>query len=130
MSEDKGKMDIQMAADDLYLEEVFTDRRVGTMQRLTPVTSSGEPDGSRTTLFVGQTQVLTPAGSLPLSFEIPADSLEGAVEGFGAAAENAVQDTMKKLEEMRRESASSIIVPGSEGGGMPGAPGGGGIRMP
>jgi hypothetical protein len=130
MSEDKGKMDIQMAADDLYLEEVFTDRRVGTMQRLTPVTSSGEPDGSRTTLFVGQTQVMTPAGSLPLSFEIPADSLEGAVEGFGAAAENAVQDTMKKLEEMRRESASSIIVPGSEGGGMPGAPGGGGIRMP
>jgi hypothetical protein len=130
MSEDKGKMDIQMSADDLYLEEVFTDRRVGTMQRLTPVTSNGEPDGSRTTLFVGQTQVLTPAGSLPLSFEIPADSLEGAVEGFGAAAENAVQDTMKKLEEMRRESASSIIVPGSEGGGMPGAPGGGGIRMP
>ena len=129
MSEDKGKMDIQMSTDDLYLEEVFTDRRVGTMQRLTPVTSNGEPDESRTILFVGQTQVLTPAGSLPLSFEIPADSLEGAVAGFGAAAENAVQDTMKKLEEMRREAASSIIVPGSEGGGMPGAPGGGGIQM-
>jgi len=130
MSEDKGKMDIQMSTDDLYLEEVFTDRRVGTMQRLTPVTSNGEPDESRAILFVGQTQVMTPAGSLPLSFEIPADSLEAAVAGFGAAAENAVQDTMKKLEEMRREAASSIIVPGSEGGGMPGAPGGGGIRMP
>ena len=126
MSEDKGKMDIQMSADDLYLEEVFTDRRVGTMQRLTPVTSNGEPDETRPVLYVGQTQVMTPAGSLPLSFEVPADSLEGAVAGFGAAAENAVQDTMKKLEEMRREAASSIIVPGSEGGAAPG----GGIRMP
>ena len=126
MSEDKGKMDIQMSSDDLYLEEVFTDRRVGTMQRLTPVTSNGEPDGTRPVLYVGQTQVMTPAGSLPLSFEVPADSLEGAVAGFGAAAENAVQDTMKKLEEMRREAASSIIVPGSEGGAVPG----GGIRMP
>ena len=126
MSEDKGKMDIQMSSDDLYLEEVFTDRRVGTMQRLTPVTSYGEPDGTRQVLYVGQTQVMTPAGSLPLSFEVAADSLEAAVAGFGAAAENAVQDTMKKLEEMRRESASSIIVPGSESGGVPG----GGIRMP
>lgn len=126
MSEDKGKMDIQMSTDDLYLEEVFTDRRVGTMQRLTPVTSNGEPDGTRPVLYVGQTQVMTPAGSLPLSFELAADSLEGAVAGFGAAAENAVQDTMKKLEEMRREAASSIIVPGSEGGPVPG----GGIQMP
>jgi hypothetical protein len=130
MSEDNAKMDIQMSADDLYQEEVFTDRRIGTMQRLTPVDANGAPDTKRTVLYVGQTQVMTPAGSLPLSFEVPADSLAAAVAGFGAAAENAVQDTMKKLEEMRREAASSIIVPGSEGGAMPGAGGGGGIRMP
>ena len=131
MAEDNAKMDIQMSTDDLYTEEVFTDRRVGTIQRLTPVSANGDPDASRKVLFVGQTHVLTPAGSLPLSFEVPADTLEEAIAQFGAEAEKAMADTMKKLEEMRREAASSIIVPGADGGAMPGgAQGGGNIRMP
>jgi len=130
-------MDATMNVEDLYIEEVFTDRRVGTIQRLTPVTPAGEPDAAREILYVGQTQVLTPGGALPLSFEIPAASLGDAVAGFGKAAEAAVQDTMRRLQEMRREAASSLIVPGSGGadglGGMGpggGLPGGGKIRMP
>lgn len=123
-----------MQADDLYLEEVFTDRRVGTIQRLSPVTPNGAPDPSRPVLYVGQAQVMTPAGALPLSFDIPASTLSEAIEGFGPAAENAVADTMKRLQEMRREAAGSIILPESGGAGMgagiPGAPGGGKIRMP
>ena len=125
-------MDASMNVEDLYLEEVFTDRRVGTIQRLTPVTPDGEPDAAREILYLGQTQILTPGGALPLSFEIPAASLGDAVAGFGKAAEAAVQDTMRRLQEMRREAASSLIVPGSGGadglGG--GLPGGGKIRMP
>ncbi len=124
-----------MNAADLYLEEIFTDRRVGTIQRLTPVDADGRPDSSRTVSYVGQAQVMTPAGALPLSFEIPAASLSEAVAGFGAAAERAVQETMQRLQEMRREAAGSIIVPESGGaglgGGLPGMSGGGGkIRMP
>lgn len=122
-----------MDAADLYLEEVFTDRRVGTIQRLTPVSSDGLPDGSRSVVYVGQAQIMTPAGALPLSFEIPADSLEQAVAEFGPAAEKAVSETMQRLQEMRREAAGSIIVPDSGAGlgpGMPGAPGGGKIRIP
>ena len=124
-----------MNADDLYLEEIFTDRRVGTIQRLTPVDAEGKPDSSRQVAYLGQAQVMTPAGALPLSFEIPAASLAEAVAGFGAAAEQAVQDTMQRLQEMRREAAGSIIVPESGGaglgGGLPGVTGGGGkIRMP
>jgi hypothetical protein len=120
---------------DLYLEEVFTDRRVGTIQRLTPVTTTGQTDASRSVVYVGQAQVMTPAGALPLSFEIPARSLAEAVAGFGAAAEQAVAETMQKLQELRREAAGSIILPESGGagmgpGGMPGVPGGGKIRMP
>ena len=125
-------MDASMNVEDLYLEEVFTDRRVGTIQRLTPVTPDGEPDAAREILYLGQTQILTPGGALPLSFEIPAASLGDAVAGFGKAAEAAVQDTMRRLQEMRRAAASSLIVPGSGGadglGG--GLPGGGKIRMP
>ncbi len=128
-------MEIKMQEDDLYLEEVYTDRRVGTIQRLTPVTTSGEPDTSRPVRFLGQAQLLTPGGALPLNFEIDATSLQEAIAGFGPAAEVALEDTMKRIEEMRREAASSLIVPGSAGG-MPGGgvPGGGlpggGIQMP
>lgn len=132
MADEQTKMDIQMTADDLYQEEIFTDRRVGTLQRLTPVTAKGEPDNSRSIRFVGQTQILTPAGALPLSFEIEASTLDEAIAGFGKAAEGAVEDTMKRLEEMRREAASSLIVPGTGAGPMGGQGGipGGGIQMP
>lgn len=113
------KMDTQA----LYREEVFTDRRVGTIQRLSPVTSGGEDDTSRPVRYVGQTQVMTPMGALPLSFELEADSLEGAMERFPEAAQKALEETMQELQEMRRESASRIVTP--DGGGMGGGMGGG-----
>lgn len=127
----------QMSSDDLYLEEVFTDRRVGTIQRLSPVDAMGRPDPARTVLYIGQTQILTAAGALPLSFEIEAASLQEASSKFGDGAKLALQQTMERLEEMRRDAASSIIVPeaGAAGqlggmGGIGGMPGGGKIRMP
>ncbi|HEY7673062.1 MAG TPA: hypothetical protein VIC71_12660 [Gammaproteobacteria bacterium] len=113
MADNRAEVDINMDAAALYREETFTDRRVGTVQRLTPIDRSGNPDSSRSVLYVGQTQVLTPAGSLPLSFEIPAQSLDEAVQKFGAQAEVALTSTMRRLEELRREAASSIIVPGA-----------------
>lgn len=133
MPQQENDMDARMRADDLYHEETFTDRRVGTIQRLTPVTAQGDPDRSRAAVFAGQTQILTPAGALPLSFEIPGTTLAEAVEGFAKAAEEAIADTMQRLQELRREAAGSIIVPEGGGlGGLPGGglPGGGKIRMP
>ncbi|CAG0946279.1 hypothetical protein GPROT2_03660 [Gammaproteobacteria bacterium] len=124
----------QMSSDDLYLEEVFTDRRVGTIQRLSPVDAMGRPDPARAVLYVGQTQILTAAGALPLSFEIEAGSLQEAAAKFGDGAKVGLQQTMERLEEMRREAASSIIVPeagaAAQLGGLGGGPGGGKIRMP
>ena len=129
MAQDPAEFEMHMDKHGLYAEEVFTDRRVGSIQRLTPVDGSGQPDDSRPVLFVGQTQLLTRAGPLPLSFEIPATTLGEAADKFADCAGQAVEETMHRLEEMRREAASSIIVP--EGGMPPGAaPGGGKIRMP
>jgi hypothetical protein len=109
----------------LYREETFTDRRVGTLQRLTPITAAGDTDKTRPVLYVGQTQVLTPAGALPLSFEVPATSLDDAVAKFGEGAKQALARTMRRLEELRREQASSIIVPGAAPpAGGTGGPGG------
>lgn len=134
MSDERLHLELAMETNDLYQEEIFTDRRVGTLQRLTPVDATGRPDPSRPVLFVGQTQLMSRMGALPLSFEIPAASLEEAVAKFGEAANQALEETMQKVEEMRREQASSIIVPdagGFGGGGAPpGMPGGGRIRMP
>ncbi len=108
--------------DNLYLEETYTDRTVGTLRRMTPVTKNGSPDASRKVFFVGQTQVMTAMGALPITFEIETDSLEEAVAGFTDGAKQAFEDTMKQLEEMRREQASSIVVPGRGGMGAGGTP--------
>lgn len=127
--------DIEMETDNLYQEETFTDRRIGSLQRLTPISADGTRDPKRPVLFVGQTQILTPAGALPLSFEIKAETLAEAVARFGEHAKDALSNTMHRLEELRREAASSIIVPsGGMPGGVPGGgggvPPGGGIQMP
>jgi hypothetical protein len=126
MADELSDAEIAMDSTALYQEETFTDRRVGTLQRLTPITASGVRDDTRPILYVGQTQVLTPAGALPLSFEVPATSLDDAVAKFGEAAKVALARTMRRLEELRREQASSIIVPGAAppGAGGAGGPGG------
>jgi hypothetical protein len=126
--------DPKMDSANLYREESFTDRRVGTIRRLTPVKTDGSADATRPELFVGQAQLLTPMGAIPLNFEIGATSLHEATQKFAAAAQEAVQRTMQELQEMRREQATSIVIPegGAAGlGGLGGAPGGGGkIRIP
>ena len=88
-----------------------------------------------TIVYEGKTQILTPAGGLPITFEIEATSLGEATLKFSEAAEVAIEDTMRRLEELRRDAASSIIVPGAGGAGSAGGvPGGGvpggGIKMP
>ena len=132
MSDSQGKNEIQMQADGMYREEVFTDNAVGTIRRLTPVTAAGDSDPSREETFVGNTQVMTNAGPMPLNFEIPAKSLAEAIAGFGPAATEAFEQTMEELREMQRQQASSIVVPrgGVDPGGMGGGMGGGKIQIP
>jgi len=122
--------DIKVDSKALYLEEVFTDRRIGTIRRLTPVSGDGVRDTARAVLYVGETQVLTPAGALPIGFEIGAGSLEEAADKFGQLAKEAIERTVKELQELRRQAASSIVIPQ---GGLPpagGMGGGGKIQMP
>ena len=124
--------DAQMDADALYQEEMFTDRRVGAMRRLTPVKRDGSRDESRPVLFIGQAEIMTNMGPVPINFEIPGDNLEQAVAGFGPAAAAAVERTVQQIQEMRRQQASQLVVPQ---GGLPpnlgaGPRGGGKIQLP
>lgn len=126
---DERKPEITMDAADMYREEMFTDRKMGSIRQLTPVNSDGSPDSSRPIQFLGQAQLLTPVGTLPLSFEINAGSLEEAIREFPDAAKVAVDHAVRELQEMRREAASSIVIPETGAGGL-GAPGGGKIQLP
>jgi hypothetical protein len=119
MSSASNGRQASMDATQIYREEIFTDRRVGTIRRLTPVTVDGTPDAARTVIFVGQAQVMTPMGAVPISFELDSPTLDGAVAKFGDAAEQAVQQTMRELQEIRREQASSLVIPDSAGGSLP-----------
>jgi hypothetical protein len=122
--------DIKMDPSDLYREEVFTDRKMGTVRRLTPVKADGSPDSGRSELYVGQAQLLTPMGAVPVSFEISADSLDEAVQRFADEAKQAVDRTVEELKELRRQASSSIVVPQVGPGGPGDLPGGGKIQMP
>lgn len=122
MSEaDGGARDIRIDTDNLYLEEVFTDLGAGTIRRLTPVNADGSVDIGRSILFMGQAQVLSQMGPIPLTFELEGTDLATAIDAFPAAAEEAVKRMVDELREMQRQQASQIVVPGSAGGagGMP-----------
>jgi hypothetical protein len=111
-------IELKLDADDLYREETFTDRRIGTLRRLTPVTKTGEEDPSRPVMFIGQAQLWTQMGPLPINFELEIPTLEEALEAFPEAAKVALEQTMEEAKEMRRQQASQIVVPGASPGGI------------
>jgi len=117
----------------LYREETFTDRRLGMIRVLTPVTKDGATDLARKVVYLGEAQLLTQVGALPLTFEIDARSMAEATEKFADAAKVAVERAVKELQEMRREADSPIILPDRmpPGLGGPGGPrGSGNIQLP
>jgi hypothetical protein len=110
-----------MDAASLYREEIYTDRAAGTLRVLVPVTRDGGPDQTRPTVYVGEAQILTNMGPLPISFEIEATTLGDAVQRYGEASKEGVERAMHELQELRRQASSSILVPGSAAGLPPGA---------
>ena len=121
--------ELKMDPANLYREEIFTDRKVGTIRVMTPVKNDGSTDTSRKTIYVGETQLMTPMGALPLAFEIEADSLGNATTKFAEVAKVAVERAVREFQEMRRQASSSIVIPDGIPPGL-GGPGGGKIKLP
>ena len=121
--------ELKMDPANLYREEIFTDRKVGTIRVMTPVKNDGSTDTSRKTIYVGETQLMTPVGALPLAFEIEADSLGNAATKFAEVAKVAVERAVREFQEMRRQASSSIVIPEGIPPGL-GGPGGGKIKLP
>ena len=104
---DLDNLKADMDAANLYTEEIVTDRKMGTIHVLTPITPEGAKDPTRAPIFTGEVQIMTQMGPLPISFDIPAASVAEAVAKYGEAAKEGVRQTLERLQEMRREAASN-----------------------
>jgi len=112
-------IDFRVDRNNLYLEEGFTDMKVASIRRMTPVKPDGSPDPSRQTVFIGQTQLMTPDGPLPIQNQLAAATLGEAIAKFPAAMAEAMQHVIQELrrmeqmhEQQKRQDNSRIIVPG------------------
>ena len=121
--------EIRADLNNLHREEVFSDMRLATIRRLQPVREDGSPDPSRPTTYIAETTIVSQLGPIPVQAPIEADSLKDAFSKFPEAIRTAVDRLSERAQEMRREEASRIVVPGTMppdmGGGRPG--GGGGL---
>ena len=135
-SDKAGARDVQMDSTDLWREESITDRRIGTLRVMTPIRADGQPDPARRVSYVGEAQMMTNVGALPISFEVEASSLAEAVSKYGDAAREAFERAMRELQDLRRQASSSLVLPGQGGGSFgpggvpPGLGGGGKIQFP
>jgi hypothetical protein len=121
VSEEPALSDIVVDKDNLYREESFSDLKIASIRRLTPVRADGSDDGSRETIFIGETTLMSQRGPLPVQAPIEAANLEEAFDKFPDAVNEAVEKLIEQAREMQRQEASRIVVPGQ------GPPSGGGL---
>jgi hypothetical protein len=106
--------EIKLDDTNLYKEEVFTDLRVGSLKQLTPVTKDGERDLARPIVFIGETQLMSQVGPLPVQTRIEAENLQAAIERFPSAIQTAVEAMIDEVKELQRKEMSRIVVPGAD----------------
>ncbi len=117
--------EITVDTDNLHREEVFTDLHAASIRRLTPVKADGATDSGRDVIYIGETNLMTQMGPLPVQFPIEAKSLDDAFSQFAEGVKEAVERLNERAKEMVREESSRIVVPGAAppGPGGTGAPG-------
>jgi hypothetical protein len=127
--------EISVDTENLHREEIFTDLHAASIRRLTPVKADGSTDGGRDVIYIGETNLMTQMGPLPVQFPIEATSLDDAFSQFAEGVKGAIERLNERAKEMVREESSRIVVPGAAppgmgGMGVPGArPGSGKILL-
>ena len=106
--------ELKLEVTNLYREEHFTDLRVGSIKQLTPVNADGSRDVARPIVFIGETQLMSQVGPLPVQTRIEGDDLEAAIAAFPAAIKVAVEAMIEEVKELQRQEMSRIVVPGAE----------------
>jgi len=104
--------EIQVDKNNLYREETYSDLKVASIRRLTPVREDGSDDPERDTIFIGETTLMSQRGPLPVQAPIEAATLAEAFEKFPEAVNAAVENLIEQAKEIQRQEASRIVVPG------------------
>lgn len=102
----------------LHREESITDLKVGSIRRLVPIQPDGTEDKSRTAIFIGHTQLMSPEGPVPIQAALAANNLAEAMDAFPGAMQKALSVMIEKIQKMQQQQQtqkkddSRIIVPG------------------
>ena len=110
--------DFKVDTNHLYREETITDLKIASIKVLTPINPDGSQDESRTALYIGHTQLMSPEGPLPLQASLEANNLEEAMAVFPDAMRQALAEMVERIKEMQQQQkmkemdSSRIIIPG------------------
>ena len=114
-----NSLDFIVDKDNLYKEENFTDYKIASIRRLTPVNMDGSVDESRRQIFFGSSTLNSPQGPVPIQAKLEADSLEEAIDKFPKAMDEETKKVIAAFKRMAEQQAqqeqaqkSNIILPG------------------
>jgi len=102
----------QLDKDNLYREETYTDMKIGSLHKLIPIKLDGTMDESRPAHFSARTQLMSPAGPVPVQTELKAETLSDALEEFPAAISVAVEEMVTQAQKYQEEQEKK---PGHDG---------------
>jgi len=119
IDEQEDRIDFTVNKKNLYREESITDLNVASIRRLIPVNMDGSEDKTRSAIYVGHTQLMSPQGPVPIQARLLANNLEEAIEQFPQAMKQSLDEVMEQImkfqeqqEKKGREEDSRIIIPG------------------
>ena len=78
-----NRIEFKIDKNEIYREESFTDLKVGAIRRLTPIKSDGGDDEDRKPIFIGNSQIMSPEGPLPIQVQIKVNTFEEALDLAG-----------------------------------------------
>jgi hypothetical protein len=113
------RIDFNIDKNNLYREESVTDLKVGAIRSLLPIKADGTRDETRQTIYIGNTQLMSPQGAVPIQAQLEAATLEEAIDNFPEAMKQAMEQMIEEIQEMQAErnrsmqqKESRIIMPG------------------
>ncbi len=108
------QIDFTIDKQNLYREESITDLKVASIRCMIPVKTDGSDDPSRSRIFFGSTQLMTPEGPLPIQSQLSASSLEQAMDEFPGAMKKALDQTIERLKQMQQQQQQQQGKPQGE----------------
>jgi hypothetical protein len=116
--ENSQQIDFTVDQENLYREVGISDLKVASIRQMVPIKADGSDDPSRSPIFMGHSQIMTPEGPLPLQSRLQANNLSEAFDIFPDAMKEALSEMLQRLQALQRKEQekqqddSRIIVPG------------------